>query len=320
MAVKKRGLGRGLDALLGSGARPAAQEAPAEVIGQPGAPAGPWPVRVTPDPAAAHEATPAPPADGALCRLPVDVIRRGKYQPRIDMHKESLQDLADSISAQGVLQPIVVRRLGDAGYEIVAGERRWRAAQLAGLHEIPAIVRDVEDRAAIAIALIENIQRENLNPMEEATSLERLIREFELTHEQAAEAVGRSRAAVSNLLRLLDLDAAVKAMVERGELEMGHARALLTLAGPAQIEAARQVIARGLSVRATEGLVKHLQLPRTARTPPPHKDPDIRQLETRLADQLGASVSIRPGRGGKGKLEISYNSLDELDGILEHIH
>jgi len=321
MAVKKRGLGRGLDALLGSGARPAAQETPVEVIGQPGAPAaGPWPVRVTPDPDTAREATAAPPADGALCRLPVDIIRRGKYQPRIDMHKESLQDLADSISAQGVLQPIVVRRLGDAGYEIIAGERRWRAAQLAGLHEIPAIVRDVEDRAAIAIALIENIQRENLNPMEEATSLERLIREFDLTHEQAAEAVGRSRAAVSNLLRLLDLDAAVKAMVERGELEMGHARALLTLAGPAQIEAARQVIARGLSVRATEGLVKHLQLPRSARTPPPRKDPDIRQLETRLADQLGASVSIRPGRGGKGKLEISYNSLDELDGILEHIH
>jgi len=275
---------------------------------------------MTPDATATPDMTVTAPVDGDLCRLPVDIIRRGKYQPRIDMHKESLQDLADSISAQGVLQPIVVRRVGDSGYEIIAGERRWRAAQLAGLHEIPAIVREVEDRAAIAIALIENIQRENLNPMEEARALDRLIREFELTHEQAAESVGRSRAAVSNLLRLLDLDAAVKAMVERGELEMGHARALLPLAGPTQIEAARQVITRGLSVRATEGLVRHLQQPRPATAPPPaRKDPNIRQLETSLADRLGASVSIRPGRGGKGKLEISYNSLDELDGILEHI-
>jgi ParB family chromosome partitioning protein len=268
-----------------------------------------------PETAAAPEA----PVDGTLCKLPVDIIRRGRYQPRIDMHKESLQDLADSISAQGVLQPIVVRRIDGDAYEIIAGERRWRAAQLAGLHEIPAIVREVEDRAAIAIALIENIQRENLNPMEEAKSLNRLIREFELTHEQAAEAVGRSRAAVSNLLRLLDLDDTVKVMVERGELEMGHARALLPLPGHLQVDAARQVIARGLSVRATEGLVKHLQQPRTVKTPPPRKDPNIRQLETDLADRLGASVAIRTGRGGKGKLEISYNSLDELDGILEHI-
>ncbi|MGB5472543.1 MAG: ParB/RepB/Spo0J family partition protein [Gammaproteobacteria bacterium] len=320
MAVKKRGLGRGLDALLGSGARPASTEPPAEVVARQPAAAGPWPVRVTPDTTAATDTAPAAPADGDLCRLPVDIIRRGKYQPRLDMHKESLQDLADSISAQGVLQPIVVRKIDGDAYEIIAGERRWRAAQLAGLHEIPAIVRDVEDRAAIAIALIENIQRENLNPMEEAKSLNRLIREFDLTHEQAAEAVGRSRAAVSNLLRLLDLDDAVKAMVEHGELEMGHARALLSLPGPAQIEAARQVIARGLSVRATEGLVKQLQQPRASKAPPPRKDPNIRQLETDLADKLGAGVSIRPGRGGKGKLEISYNSLDELDGILEHIH
>jgi ParB family chromosome partitioning protein len=250
--------------------------------------------------------------------LPVDIISRGKYQPRVDMHKESLADLADSIRAQGVLQPIVVRQVSGGGYEIIAGERRWRAAQLAGLHEVPAIVRDVEDRAAIAIALIENIQRENLNPMEEARALERLIREFELTHEQAAEAVGRSRAAVSNLLRLLELDDGVKRMVEQGELEMGHARSLLSLAGSAQLEVARKVIARGLSVRATEALVRQLQQPRTAKTPP-RKDPDIRQLETRLADKLGASVQVRPGRGGKGKLEIRYNSLDELDGILAHI-
>jgi ParB family chromosome partitioning protein len=309
MAAKKRGLGRGLDALLGSSARsaPAAQEQ-----------AAPAALRAVPDAAPAVAQAPAAPVDGALCMLPVDVISRGKYQPRVDMHKESLADLADSIRAQGVLQPIVVRRVSDSGYEIIAGERRWRAAQLAGLHEVPAIVRDVEDRAAIAIALIENIQRENLNPMEEAGALERLIREFELTHEQAAEAVGRSRAAVSNLLRLLELDDGVKRMVEQGELEMGHARALLSLAGAAQLEVARKVVARGLSVRATEGLVRQMQQPRTAK-PPQRKDPDIRQLEARLADKLGASVQIQSGRGGKGKLEIRYNSLDELDGILAHI-
>jgi ParB family chromosome partitioning protein len=311
MAAKKRGLGRGLDALLGSSARavPAARPAQEQA---------PTALRAVPDAAPAATQAPETPADGALCALPVDIISRGKYQPRVDMHKESLADLADSIRAQGVLQPIVVRRASGSGYEIIAGERRWRAAQLAGLHEIPAIVRDVDDRAAIAIALIENIQRENLNPMEEARALERLIREFELTHEQAAEAVGRSRAAVSNLLRLLELDDGVKLMVEQGELEMGHARSLLSLAGTTQLEVARKVIARGLSVRATEGLVRQLQRPRTAKAPP-RKDPDIRQLENRLADKLGASVKVRPGRGGKGKLEISYNSLDELDGILAHI-
>jgi ParB family chromosome partitioning protein len=251
--------------------------------------------------------------------LPVDIIQRGKYQPRIDMHQESLQDLADSISAQGVVQPIVVRSIGEGRYEIIAGERRWRASQLAGLHEIPAVVRIVEDREAIAIALIENIQREDLNPLEEARALERLIREFEITHEQAAEAVGRSRAAVSNLLRLLDLEDAVKEMVEQGKLEMGHARALLALRGGQQIEAARQVVNRGLTVRATEGLVKSLQRPQPVKLVAVKKDANIRHLETDLSDKLGASVAIRQGRGGKGKLEISYNSLDELDGILEHI-
>lgn len=314
MASKKRGLGRGLDALLGSGVRPATPEPP-EVVLQPAAIGGPWPVRIKPEVSQSW-----PVSDGALCSLPVDIISRGKYQPRVDMHKESLQDLADSIRAQGVLQPIVVRRISDSGYEIIAGERRWRAAQLAGLHEIPAIVRVVEDRAAIAIALIENIQRENLNPIEEARALQRLILEFELTHEQAAEAVGRSRAAVSNLLRLLDLEESVLGMVERGELEMGHARALLALVKPLQREAASQVVARGLSVRATEGLVKQLQQPRTPKAPPPRKDPDIRDLESSLSDKLGASVLVRQGRGGKGMLEIRYNSLDELDGILEHIH
>ena len=314
MGAKKRGLGRGLDALLGSTAASTAADTPAAATPPPaGTPA------LQAVPATAQSAPDEQRADGSLCTLPVDIIERGKYQPRIDMHKESLQDLADSISAQGVLQPIVVRGVGAGKYEIIAGERRWRAAQLAGLHEIPAIVREVEDRAAIAIALIENIQRENLNPLEEAKALDRLIREFQLTHEQAAEAVGRSRAAVSNLLRLLELEAGVKDLVEQGVLEMGHARALLALSGPRQLEAARQVKARGLSVRATEGLVRQLQQPRKARLAPAAKDPDIQRLETKLADKLGASVLIRAGRGGKGKLEISYNSLDELDGILEHI-
>ena len=311
MAAKKRGLGRGLDALLGSGSRAASPEAPAA------APAvAPPELKAVP---VAAEVPEAIPPDGALRMLPVDVIQRGKYQPRIDMHQESLQDLADSISAQGVVQPIVVRSIDAGRYEIIAGERRWRAAQLAGLHEIPAVVREVEDRAAIAIALIENIQRENLNPLEEARALERLIREFEITHEQAAEAVGRSRAAVSNLLRLLDLEDVVKDMVEHGDLEMGHARALLALRGAQQVEAARQVVSRGLTVRATEGLVKSIQRPQPAKPVAVKKDANIKHLETSLSDKLGASVAVRQGRGGKGKLEISYNSLDELDGILQHI-
>jgi len=311
MAAKKRGLGRGLDALLGSGSRAAPQDAPDT------APAvAPPELKAVPVAAEVPETTPP---DGALRMLPLDVIQRGKYQPRIDMHQESLQDLADSISAQGVVQPIVVRSIDAGRYEIIAGERRWRAAQLAGLHEIPAVVREVEDRAAIAIALIENIQREDLNPLEEARALERLIREFEITHEQAAEAVGRSRAAVSNLLRLLDLEDVVKDMVEHGDLEMGHARALLALRGAQQVEAARQVVSRGLTVRATEGLVKSIQRPQPAKPVAEKKDANIRHLETSLSDKLGASVAVRQGRGGKGKLEISYNSLDELDGILQHI-
>jgi ParB family chromosome partitioning protein len=305
MAAKKRGLGRGLDALLGQAARPAADAtaAPAPELHA-------VPAAATAEPHA---------SDNALRSLPVDIIQRGKYQPRIDMHQESLQDLADSIGEQGVVQPIVVRSIGAGRYEIIAGERRWRAAQLAGLHEIPAVVREVDDRGAIAIALIENIQRENLNPIEEARALKRLVDEFEITHEEAAHAVGRSRAAVSNLLRLLDLEETVKQMVERRELEMGHARALLALSGGRQIEVARQVVARGLTVRATEGLVKSLQRPAAERPVAVKKDPNIQQLESSLADRLGASVRLRPGRGGKGKLEISYNSLDELDGILEHI-
>jgi len=310
MAAKKRGLGRGLDALLGSAARAAPQSSVESVT------AAPPELKAVPP---AENVAEAAAVDGALRMLPVDIIERGRYQPRVDMHQESLQDLADSISAQGVVQPIVVRSIDAGRYEIIAGERRWRASQLAGLHEIPAVVREVEDRAAIAIALIENIQRENLNPLEEARALERLIREFEITHEQAAEAVGRSRAAVSNLLRLLDLEDAVKDMVQQGDLEMGHARALLALRGAQQLEAARQVVSRGLTVRATEGLVKSIQRPQPAKPVAVKKDANIKHLETSLSDKLGASVAVRQGRGGKGKLEISYNSLDELDGILQHI-
>ncbi len=292
--AKKRGLGRGLDALLGS--RPAA-------------------------PAAEPATAPAAGEGGELRELPIDLIQRGKYQPRRDMHQESLQDLADSIRAQGVVQPIVVRAIGGGRYEIIAGERRWRAAQLAGLQEVPALVREVDDRAAIAMALIENIQRENLNPLEESQALKRLIEEFQLTHQEAAEAVGRSRTAVSNLLRLLELNDDVKQLLEAGKLEMGHARALLALTGQAQSEAARAVVARGLSVRETERLVRRRQQENKARpaAPAPKADPNIRRLEQDLSERLGASVSLQHGSKGKGKLVISYNSLDELDGILAHI-
>ncbi|MEN8107322.1 MAG: ParB/RepB/Spo0J family partition protein [Pseudomonadota bacterium] len=309
MAAKKRGLGRGLEALLGPSARTNQAATPADA---PAATAAAAPeLRAVPDP--------EPQAvDGALLTLPVDIIERGKYQPRVDMHQESLQDLADSITEQGVVQPILVRKIANGRYELIAGERRWRASQLAGLHDIPAVVREVDDRGAIAIALIENIQRENLNPMEEANALKRLVDEFELTHEEAAQAVGRSRAAVSNLLRLLELEEAVKEMVEHGQLEMGHARALLALTGRKQVDAARKVAANGLSVRATEAMVKQLQQSKPARKMA-SKNPDVLQLEAKLSDTLGARVMVHPGRNGKGKLEIRYNSLDELDGILEHI-
>ena len=300
MTTKKRGLGRGLDALLGG----AAKAVPAALASAP----------------ASANVVPSEPVDGSLRKIPLDLIQRGKYQPRHDMHQESLQDLADSIKAQGVVQPIVVRPVGQGRYEIIAGERRWRAAQLAQLQEIPAVIRDVPDRAAIAMALIENIQRENLNPLEESRALQRLIQEFELTHQQAAEAVGRSRTAVTNLLRLLELADEVKEMVEAGKLEMGHARALLALGGNDQIQSARQVVARGLSVRETEKLVKRL-LGGAGKPPAQAKriDPDIRRLEDELGERLGAKVALEQGRGGKGKLVISYNSLDELDGILERI-
>jgi len=271
----------------------------------------------------------APAAGGEeLARLPLELLQRGRYQPRLDMRTETLEDLAASIKAQGVVQPIVVRPIEAAGdgavqrYEIIAGERRWRAAQMAGLGEIPAVIRHIPDEAAIAMALIENIQRENLNPLEEARALERLISEFGLTHQQAAEAVGRSRAGVSNLLRLLELSPEVCELLESRQLEMGHARALLALEERRrQSEVAMLVAKKGLSVRETEALVRRLQAPPGhAPAGPPHgRDPNVARLEQDLAEKLGARVAIQQGSGGKGRLVVSYNSLDELDGILAHI-
>jgi ParB family chromosome partitioning protein len=246
-------------------------------------------------------------------------MRRGKYQPRQDMHTESLNDLADSIRAQGLVQPIVVRPVGNNQYEIIAGERRWRAAQLAELDEVPVVIRDVPDEAAIAMALIENIQREDLNPLEEAIALQRLIDEFDMTHQQAAEAVGRSRAAVSNLLRLQELNDDVKRLLQKGELEMGHARALLGLSGGKQSETAHSVAKRGLSVRETERLVQGMTRDKPKQVAGKQQDPDIRRFQDELSDLLGAKVDIQHGQKGKGKLTIHYNNLDELDGILKHI-
>ncbi len=291
MASKKRGLGRGLDQLLGIPSEKAGGSEAAESA-----------------------------AEGDLRNLPVDRIRKGRFQPRHEIAEEALQELADSIRAQGVVQPVVVRPLPEGGgeYELIAGERRWRAAQLAGLHEIPAVVRDVPDQAAMAMGLIENIQREELNPIEEAAALHRLIEEFGLTHQETAEAVGRSRAAVSNLLRLLSLEPKVKQMLEEGRLEMGHARALLSLEGPAQIRAAEEVAKRGLSVRETEQLVRRLLKP-AEKKPSPKVDPDIQRFAEDLSEKLGAKVQIQHSPKGKGKLIIQYNSVDELDGILNHI-
>ncbi len=293
MTLKKKRLGRGLDALLSK-------------------------------PATAASPTAAGVQD-ALRHIPVELLQRGQYQPRLDMRQDSLEDLASSIKAQGVVQPIVARPIQKTGdvqhYEIVAGERRWRAAQLAGLAEIPAVIRDVPDESAIAMALIENIQRENLNPLEEARALDRLIREFDLTHAEAATAVGRSRASVSNLLRLQDLSDKVKPLLEGRQIEMGHARALLGISDSTQqFDAARQVVKKGLSVRETEKLVKHML---SAGSRPAKKavsvDADIRRLEIEVSEKLGAKVRVDHSCKGAGKLVISYNSLDELDGILKHI-
>ncbi len=295
MTTKKRGLGRGLDALLGPSAAPVAASPPAEPSSGSGE------------------------SDGSLKVLPVDLIQRGKYQPRKDIEPESLQELADSIKAQGVMQPIVVRSISDRKYEIIAGERRWRAAQLAGLDEIPTLVREVSDEAAIAMALIENIQREDLNPIEEAMALQRLQQEFELTQQEVATAVGKSRSTVTNLLRLMTLQDDVQKLVEHGDLEMGHARALLGLEGVEQSQAARSVVSKGLSVRQTEALVRGMVGSRGKPEVTRQMDPNIRQLQDDLASRIGATVHIQHSAKGKGKLVLSYNSLDELDGILSHI-
>lgn len=261
-----------------------------------------------------------------LRQIPLDLLQRGEYQPRIDMRQDTLEDLANSIEAQGIVQPIVARRIDSKGrtqrYEIIAGERRWRAAQMAGLSDIPAIIRDVSDKSAIAMAIIENIQRENLNPLEEARALDRLIREFDLTHEEAAKAVGRSRASVSNLLRLQDLSAKVKPLLENRQLEMGHARALLSITDATQqFDAARQVVRKGLSVRETERLVKRMLegKPRSSAKKTASVNRDIRRLEIEVSEKLGAKVRLDHAQSGAGKIVISYNSLDELDGILQHI-
>ena len=283
--ARKKGLGRGLDALLSGTAGSRAAET------------------------------------GPVRDIPVDLIVPSPYQPRTTIDTEALEALAQSIRAQGIVQPVVVRPSADGrSYELIAGERRWRAAQLAGLGEIPAIVRDVPDEHALGIALIENIQREDLNPVEEATALRRLIDEFGLTHQEVADAVGRSRAAVSNLLRLLDLDKTVRRMLENGEIEMGHARALLGLDEARRAAAAAEVLAKGLNTRQTEAMVRRLRQPASSsgRGRGGEKlDPDVRRLQDELSGTLGAPVAIESGRGGRGRLVIHYTSLDQLDGILE---
>ncbi|TXS93743.1 ParB/RepB/Spo0J family partition protein [Parahaliea maris] len=302
MTARKRGLGRGLDALLGASntAREAVESA--EEV--------------------AASIAKGEPSEDELRQLPVDLIQRGKYQPRRDMDPEALQELSESIKAQGVMQPIVVRRISDRKYEIIAGERRWRATQLAGLDSIPAVIRDVPDEAAIAMALIENIQREDLNPVEEAIALQRLQREFELTQQEVAAAVGKSRSTITNLLRLMTLEEDVRTLLERGDLEMGHARALLGLSGNDQSQAARTVVGKGMSVRQTEALVRNLLAAKERPSGPGQEtrlDPNIRQLQDDLSQKLGAKVQIQHSAKGRGKLVLSYNSLDELDGILNHI-
>ncbi len=291
--MKKRGLGKGLDALLSP--RGGVESYDANL-------------------------------DEPLQMLPVDIVARGRYQPRMEMDSEALEELANSIKLQGVIQPIVVRPLkGTDNYEIIAGERRWRATQLAGLHEIPAIIKDVTDQTAMCLALIENIQREDLNPMDEARALSRLLQEFKMTHDAAADAVGRSRSSVSNLLRLLELHVDVQKLLETGKIEMGHGRAILALDIANQVEIAKRVVKQGLSVRATEQLVKKLkgkgaQSKGSKKTSTSSRlDPNLKSLQEDLSERLGAAVAIKHNKSGKGILEISYHSLDELDGILNKI-
>ena len=282
MTARHKGLGRGLDALLGGSAPRTGED--------------------------------------ELAQLPVGAIKPGKYQPRTRMDEASLAELAASIKVRGVIQPIVVRPVGPAQYEILAGERRWRAARLAGLEHVPAVVREVPDEAALGIGLIENIQREDLNPLEEANGLKRLIDEFKLTHEEAARAVGRSRAGVTNLLRLIELAPAVQAMLLDGRIDMGHARALLALSKARQVVLAEQVAAKGLSVRETERLVQQAaQPPSKAKRAPARLDSDSRRLQEELSESLGATVHLKPRGTGKGSVVIDYSSLDELSGIIKRL-
>jgi len=255
---------------------------------------------------------------GELRKLPIEFMQPGQYQPRKIMTDDALEELASSIKAQGIIQPIVVREISKDKYEIIAGERRWRASQIAELDEIPCLVKDIPDEAAIAMALIENIQREDLNAMEEAVALQRLMQEFELTHQQTADAVGKSRTTVTNLLRLLSLTEVCRTMLERGDLEMGHARALLSLPSDEQTSIARTVVAKGLTVRDTEKLVRNAAAPSKAKFES-KGDPHIEQLERRMSDKVGAPIKIQHGAKGKGKIVIQYNSLDELDGVLKHM-
>jgi ParB family chromosome partitioning protein len=280
---KRRGLGRGLDALLTSAPRDPSEEA------------------------ATHQSE--------LQKLPIEQLHPGKYQPRKDMSAEALNDLSNSIKSQGIIQPIVVRPISEHSYEIIAGERRWRAAQLAELDSVPCLIKDVPDESAVAIALIENIQREDLNAMEEAIALERLLMEFELTHQEVADAVGKSRTTVTNLLRLNNLNSEVKTFLEHGDIEMGHARALLGLAEDEQTNTARMVVAKELNVRETEALIKKIQAP-VKEVDKKVEDPDTKALEQKLSEKLGSQVSIAHNKKGKGKLVISYTNLDELDGIV----
>lgn len=297
MAAKKRGLGRGLDALLSS-------------------------VNDVQDIAAASDnyASPTPAVKAGFPELDVHLISRGRYQPRRDLEPQALEELANSIRAQGIMQPIVVRPVDQERYEIIAGERRWRACQMAGLTTIPAVIKDVPDEAAIAMALIENIQRENLNPMEEAIALQRLQQEFELTQQEVADAVGKSRSTVTNLLRLMNLAGDVRKMLEYGDLEMGHARALLPLEESVQLQAAREVAGKGLSVRQTEDLVRKLQTP-SEENAPQKQEPDIhlKQWAETLSQKLSTKVSISENSRGKGRITIAYNSKESLAEILENL-
>lgn len=287
--TKRRGLGRGLDALL------------------------------TPTPKAAAESNQQEQPKSELQKLPIEQLVPGKYQPRKDMSAEALEELSNSIRSQGIIQPIVVRTIDDENYEIIAGERRWRAAQLAEIDLVPCLIKDVPDEAAVAIALIENIQREDLNAMEEAIALDRLLTEFELTHQEVAEAVGKSRTTVTNLLRLNNLNDDVKTLLEHGDIEMGHARALLALENDVQTTTARTVVAKELTVRETEALIKKIQSPAK---PPQEKtiDPNTQALEQNLSEKIGSQVSISHNKKGKGKLVISYTNLEELDGIVAKIN